>query len=275
MRIYGLDFTSAPGRAKPITCAACDLEGHTLNLRALERFETFETFEAFLRRGGGWVAGFDFPFGQPRKLIANLGWPATWEGYVAAVASGSLAQFAETLAAYRSLRPPGDKQHLRQTDVIANARSPMMLYGVPVGRMFFQGAPRLLRSPLSILPCRPTADRRIALETYPRLVANRWIDARQGYKQDDPRRQTSAQRYAREAIVLGLRGDLRRHYGVALELDDTQIGALIDDGSGDTLDGVLCAAQAAWAYTQRDQGYGVPAACDPIEGWIVDPALMV
>ena len=274
MQIYGLDFTSAPGCAKPITCAACDLESRTLRLRALERFETFAAFEAFLERKGAWIAGFDFPFGQPRKLIANLGWPATWDGYVETVANHSIEQFVSTLANYRSVRPKGDKQHLRQTDALAHSCSPMMLYGVPVGRMFYQGAPRLLRSPLSILPCRPTSDPRLGIEAYPRLVANCWIAKRQSYKHDVPRKQTREQQQARQTIVTGMQTGLAQFYGFDIVLSEAHANALANDASGDTLDGVLCAIQAAWASTQRERGYGIPQECDPIEGWIVDPALL-
>ncbi len=39
------------------------------------------------------------------------------------------------------------------------------------------------------------------------------------------------------------------------------------------LDALLCALQAAWAYTQRERGYGISSACDPLEGCIVDPQL--
>ena len=46
---------------------------------------------------------------------------------------------------------------------------------------------------------------------------------------------------------------------------------LVDDSLGDLLDSVLCATQAGWALSQRARGYGVPADCDPDEGWIVDP----
>jgi hypothetical protein len=46
------------------------------------------------------------------------------------------------------------------------------------------------------------------------------------------------------------------------------------DPSADALDSLLCAVQAAWAYREREEGYGVPQECDPNEGWIVDPALL-
>ncbi len=42
----------------------------------------------------------------------------------------------------------------------------------------------------------------------------------------------------------------------------------------DALDLVLCAVQAAWAYTKRDEGWGVPGECDRDEGWILDPQLL-
>ncbi len=42
--------------------------------------------------------------------------------------------------------------------------------------------------------------------------------------------------------------------------------ALVDDASGDLLDAALCLVQAGWASAQPEGG--VPAGCDPVEGWI-------
>jgi hypothetical protein len=42
---------------------------------------------------------------------------------------------------------------------------------------------------------------------------------------------------------------------------------IIADGSGDLLDAVICAVQAAWAAKRSD--YGLPAAASAGEGWIV------
>ena len=44
-----------------------------------------------------------------------------------------------------------------------------------------------------------------------------------------------------------------------------------DDATGDSLDSVLCAVQAAWAFTKRAENYGIPTNADPLEGWICDP----
>lgn len=82
MKIYGIDFTSTPNAKKAITCVECRLDESGLSLERFERLTSFDAFENFLRQPGAWVAGMDFPFGQPRKLIENIGWPQTWEGYV-------------------------------------------------------------------------------------------------------------------------------------------------------------------------------------------------
>jgi hypothetical protein len=274
MKIYGLDFTSAPSRKKPITCAAGDLQEGRLHVEDCLELTSFEDFEALLGVDGPWLAALDFPFGQPRKLISNLGWPETWEGYMRVVASMGKGEFEETLRRYRESRPAGDKQHLRATDVLAGACSPMMLHRVPVGKMYFEGATRLLKAGVSILPCRPAADSRIAVEGYPALVARRLI-GRSSYKSDERAKQTQEKEAARREIVRGLRSStIEGRYGVRVELPEEMAGVLVEDHMADALDAVLCAVQAGWAYLQRDRGYGIPVACESMEGWIVDPFIL-
>ena len=70
-RVYGLDFTSVPSPRKPITKAECLFEKNCLSVRRIEPLSGFSEFEAFLDTEGEWIAGIDFPFGQPRKLIAT------------------------------------------------------------------------------------------------------------------------------------------------------------------------------------------------------------
>jgi hypothetical protein len=296
MNIYGLDFTSAPSRKKPITCAVCEITNSSLKLNACLKLSSFVEFEAFLRWDGPWLAALDFPFGQPRKLITSLGWhvldklvgrkvsirtplrcaegPYTWEGYVEMIASMGKKPFEEALLGYCASRPVGDKHVLRRTDVRAGAHSPMMLHRVPVAKMFFQGAPRLLASAVSILPCRPTNDSRKVVEGYPALVARRWI-GKCSYKSDERARQTADKVVARQRILGGLRSSqLLDAYGCRLEMTEAQADSFVQDATGDDLDALLCAVQAAWAYSLRDNGYGIPADCDRVEGWIVDPATM-
>lgn len=267
IRIYGFDFTSAPTRRKAITRAACWLEGDTLHFERLERLPDWSSFEATLHEPGAWVAGFDFPFGQPRQLVTALGWPLDWPAYVRLVGAMPPRTFEDTLNAYRAPRPYGDKQHLRRTDALVRAASPMMLYGTPVAKMFQQGAPRLLAAELNILPGRPNGDSRVALEVYPGLAARRFL-GRVPYKNDDPRKQTPDQRAARQRL---LDAPFAAVYG--LRLTRLHEPALLDDPSGDSLDALLAALSAAHAARQPD--YGLPPDADAVEGWIagIPPAL--
>ena len=271
MKIFGVDFTSAPGRKKPITCLEARLNNGTLTIESLQNFTDFVQFEAFLHQPGPWIAGFDFPFAQPRKLIKNLGWPTNWAGCVQHIAQMGKAEFEATIATYRKNRPSGDKLHLREVDRKANSRSPMMLNYTPVGKMFFQGAPRLLFAGVSIQPCHPTNSNRIALEAYPALVARKWL-GKQSYKNDSPKKQTPEKQAARETLVDGLLSPaLKKYYGLSLKLPGTLATQLVQDPTADSLDALLCAIQAAWACTQPN--FGIPSKCDPLEGWIIDPDL--
>ena len=189
------------------------------------------------------------------------------------IASMDKKEFEETLRRYGEVRAIGDKLHLRKTDVLAGARSPMMLYRVPVGKMFFEGATRLFRAKVSILPCRPKADSRLVVEGYPALVARKCIGKR-SYKSDERRKQTKDREMARLEIVNWLRSsEIVKWYGFKVVLSDELCEKLVEDPMGDELDAVLCSVQAGWAWLQRFSGSELPEVCKKIEGWIVDPLL--
>jgi Protein of unknown function (DUF429) len=273
MRIFGIDFTSAPSHTKPITCAVCILQDNHLKVQDCLKLTSFSDFEAFLRSKGPWLAALDFPFGQPVNLISRLHWPEKWEDYVQIITSMGKNEFEETLKRYAEGRAIGDKLHLRTTDVLAGARSPMMLYRVPVGKMFFEGATRLLRANVSILPCHPTADSRIVVEGYPALVARRFI-GKQSYKSDERRKQTKHKEIARWEIVNRLlSSEIEKWYGLRVELPDEMSGRLVEDPKGDELDAVLCSVQGGWAWLQMLDNCWAPEAYKRIEGWIMDPLL--
>ncbi len=273
MRIYGLDFTSAPGRRKPLIVLCCTLEGGSLRVEDSETLSGFAGFEDFLQRQGPWVCGMDFPFGQPRSLVAALGWPESWEGYVREVGTLPKEEFEGKIRADMALRPTGSKWRYRLADRRSGSSSAMMLFRVPVGKMFYQGAPRLLASGVRVEPCRRNGDGRVAVEAYPAVVARRFL-GRTAYKRDGVP-DTPERRSARETLLQGLESAvLRDVYGFAVEMDARWREELVSDPSADALDSLLCAVQAAWAYENRDEEYGVPPECDPDEGWILDPALL-
>ena len=273
MRIYGLDFTSAPGRRKPLIVLCCTLEGDSLRVEDSQTLTDFGGFEDFLQGQGPWVCGMDFPFGQPRSLVAALGWPESWEGYVREVGTLPKEEFEGKIRADMALRPAGSKWRYRLADRRSGSSSAMMLFRVPVGKMFYQGAPRLLASGVRVEPCRRNGDGRVAVEAYPAVVARRFL-GRTAYKRDGVP-DTPERRSARETLLRGLESAfLRDVYGFAVEMDARWREEFISDPSADALDSLLCAVQAAWAYENRDEEYGVPPECDPDEGWILDPALL-
>jgi hypothetical protein len=271
MTVFGIDFTSAPSRRKPISCVECRLDGTTLRFVALHLWPDFEGFTSFLASPGPWIAGLDFPFGQSRRFIETIGWPQDWEGYVGHVASMSRASFVAALTDYRTPRAAGDKEHRREVDKATGAISPQKLFGVPVGLMFYEGARRLLASDIHIPLLRPGDRSRIVVEAYPGVRVREMI-GRRSYKNDDRARQTADQLAARREVLAQL---LSRDPEAPHGLQITAPMTLADDPSGDALDALICAVQAAWATLQPDGRFGIPAGADPLEGWICDPGIAV
>jgi len=273
MRIFGVDFTSAPRRAKPITVAIGTLDDDVLVVERLDRISDFDGFERLLLMPGPWVGGFDFPFGLPRELVTALGWPLGWPALVRHYAKLDRDTITAAFDAFRAARAVGRKYAHRASDAASGAHSPMKLVNPPVAWMLHAGAPRLLEAGVH-LPALHDGDRnRVALEAYPGL-AMRKIAAQAGcgrapsYKNDAPGKQTSARRDAR---VLLLDAIVRGDYpcGVPVRLPRRLSEAAIEDGSGDTLDSIAAAAQAAWGAQRSGANYGMPARVDRIEGWIV------
>jgi alpha-D-ribose 1-methylphosphonate 5-phosphate C-P lyase len=268
MIVLGCDFTSAPSATKPITVARCRLDGEVLVLDGVDRLASFEAFDGLLREPGPWLGGFDFPFGQTRRLVRELGWPENWSDLVSHIRDLGSRRFAEAVLAYERKQPDGAKQHKRAADLIAGGQPPQKVQWQPVGLMFAQGTPRLLASGIHIAGLRENGDSRVAVEVYPAITARLFIK-RASYKSaeaDDTKR-----RDARRRIVEGIRNPaLTKCYGVRLELSEATAARLIADAPGDELDAVLCAVQAAWAA--RQSRYGVPPDIDALEGWISDPA---
>ena len=177
--------------------------------------------------------------------------------------------FEAVLNEYRESQPVGQKEHRRETDVLVGSLSPQKLYGTPVGKMFFQGAPRLARAGVAI-PGLQSGDReRIVVEAYPGVLAR--TVTKDSYKHDTRKKQTAGQCDARRQIVDALTsGALAALYGVVVSVEDPE---LVEDPSGDSLDALLCAVQAAWAWRNRKRLFE-SRRIDPLEGWIADPSAM-
>ena len=148
----------------------------------------------------------------------------------------------------------------------------------PVAWMMHAGVPLLRSAKWTFAGMCAGDPNRIALEAYPGLLAREVVGHR-SYKSDNKAKQTTDRWLARKDILHALdMADSR--LGLRLKLTSAQHDTLLADGSGDSLDAVLCMVQAAWANLQNDQEihstpkaptqplYGLPD-FDPLEGWIV------
>lgn len=268
MDVYGIDFTSSPSRKKPLTCAHCQLADGALHLVEEFLWDSYEGFERFLQQEGVWVAALDFPFGQPRQFIEAIGWPETWADYTRHVQQIGKKAFCEEIKRFKAERAGGDKEYFRETDRYAGGVSPMKIDFVPVGRMFAEGAPRLLDSP-ALIPHLKTGDAdRVIVEAYPGVAVKTLVGDKNNYKSDDRRKQSEAQLSKRLAILeAAAKADNPYGFPVNARAD------VATDPTGDRLDALLCAVQAAWAWLRREEAFGAPKSVDPLEGWIADPTV--
>lgn len=312
-RLFGVDFTSAPRRAKAIVLAQarCVPAGSAVALvevESLRAFQDFRGFEDWLATPGPWVAALDLPFGLPRDLLAHWGWcaptpehdapvpdhdaPAAdpdahlprsdWGAVTRRLASLDRAALVARLRAFCDARPAGGKFAHRRTDGPAGSSPSMKWVNPPVALMLHEGAPRLLRAGVHLPGLGVAGDaRRVALEGYPGLVA-RALVGRVSYKSDDRSQQTEARAAVRLQIVQcleagaamasmsaapGVGPAFRLEQGFRLAAPVRE--ACLEDGTGDSLDAVLCVALAAWGLRRQQTGWGLPADTDPLEGWIV------
>jgi hypothetical protein len=270
MRVLGVDFTSRPRRSKPIVVAACDLRGDVLIFQSVESLADFGEFDNFLNSPGPWVAGFDFPFAHSRKFIDGMAWPDTWPAYADHLAAMTRERYRELLEAYKAGRPYGDREHPRGFEAGSGAASPQKLYGVPVALMLFEGVPRLRTAGLHLPGLCDGDPGRQAVEAYPGVAARALLRGGKSYKTDDRREQTVALHDARRNILSALTGQPGRdRFTIRVEAP----ASLADDPSGDQLDALLCAVQAAWAFRAVLGDPARMAATDPREGWIADSSM--
>lgn len=294
--LLGCDFSSSPSRQKTIVIALGHCTDGVVQLTELRHYSSLAAWQADLAAWPAWVGGFDLPFGLPRELIEAWGWPSgcsDWQPSIRQFAAQPRPELRAKLQAFCDARPSGHKFAHRATDGPAGSSPSMKWINPPVAWMLHAGMPLLLdlnahfpahQAPITTAttPAPNTPDaansihQRVALEAYPSLLARALLGVPAqtrslGYKQDDPKRQTLAQRHTRERLLHAL---LTGTYpwGLRLSATPAQQSLCCDDGKGDVLDAVLCLMQAAWSWQQHRQGHarwGLPLEMDPLEGWIV------
>ncbi|WP_342132140.1 DUF429 domain-containing protein [Hydrogenophaga sp. OTU3427] len=267
--LIGCDFSSAPTRRKPIVVAHGALAGGRVALARIDGFDTLDAWGDWLAQPGDWVGGFDLPFGLPRELVQQLGWPTDWAACMDHYAALSRTDIRDRFAAFCAARPVGQKFAHRATDGPAGSSPSMKWVNPPVAFMLHAGVPRLRAAGVSLPRLSGGDPKRVALEAYPGLLAREVLGSR-SYKSDDKAKQTPERLIARKDLVEALEQG-RTRLGLRLKLSHAQRDTLVDDASGDRLDAVLCLLQAGWAQQQQAAGHGCHGLpeCDPLEGWIV------
>jgi len=263
--LWGIDFSCAPSRKKPVTVARGTLSAAVLRLHSVDALPTLADFEALLTTPGPWLAACDFPFGLPRQFVQahSLG-----ESALAVITE--LQHRCPTRMAFRALvdawgntQPAGQRLVHRATDSAMpgiRSTSPLQTRYVPVGFMFYEGFSRLLRAGVHVPGLHLGDATRTAVEGYPGFLAFELI-GRKSYKNSAEPDRLIARKDIVDALEQG-----RTRLGLRLKLSHAQREALVDDASGDRLDAALCLVQAAWASTRPR--YGLPRKVDPVEGWI-------
>lgn len=266
-QLIGCDFSSRPTRKKPIVLALGSMASGRVLLSKLERLESMEAFASWLKQPGDWLGAFDLPFGLPRELVEQMGWPMHWEACMRHYASLSRDEIRASFKAFCDARPVGRKFAHRATDRPAGSSPSMKWVNPPVAYMLHAGVPCLMAAGVHLPGLHAGDPRRVALEGYPGLLA-REILGQRSYKSDDKARQTPERLIARKDLLTALEHGQTR-LGLRLKLSHAQRDALVDDASGDLLDAVLCLLQAAWASVQGAPRYGLPEGLDPLEGWVL------
>lgn len=241
--------------------------GSRVTLQHIETLPTLAQFARWLAQPTEWIGGFDFPFGLPRELVEHLGWPTDWRACMRHYAGLTRGEIRETFAAYCAARPAGSKFAHRRFDKLAGSSPSMKWVNPPVAYMLHAAVPLLLEACVSIPGLHAGDPRRVALEAYPGLLARELL-GRRSYKSDEKAKHTAERLIARKDLVTALEQG-RSRLGLRLKLTHAQHDALVQDGSGDSLDAVLCLMQAAWAARHGAPLYGLPKDLDPLEGWIL------
>ena len=176
--VFGIDFTSAPRRAKPIRIAAGQCHGAVVKLTGLVALQSLEAFSEWLATPGPWVGGFDLPFGLPRELVEHLGWPTEHAALIAHYASLSREAIRDRFAAFCDARSAGSKFAHRACDLPAGSSPSMKWVNPPVAWMLHAGVPRLLAAGVHLPGHTASDDPRVAVEAYPGLLARELIGRR-------------------------------------------------------------------------------------------------
>lgn len=277
--LWGIDFTSAPTRQKPIVAVKGSLLPceKIINVDHIYQCTTFAEFEAFLHTPPTQpqMVAVDIPLGLPADFLKAINWPSdSWEQYLKHISSLNKSAYRHSIRTYQAQQPKGAKEPKRPCDSIAGALSPTKLHYIPTANMLYEGATRIAhQTHISVWPCRYQSKSNFQLvEGYPALVMktlspiNNNADAT-GYKHEN--KQTNSSEAKRQQLLALMASPIASTmYGGKLSLTESQQQAVIADYKGDVIDALACLLQACWAANNLSK---LIMPNKIIEGWIVDP----
>ena len=156
---------------------------------------------------------------------------------------------------------------------MAGAESPLKSNQKHLTQQFFEGTHSLLKSGVSILPCNPKKDKRVVFETFPDLVAQRFVIHNLGAKGKNIDLEN-----LHKDIIKGLETpEFEKDFKYKIFLDDALKLKCVEESDGAILNAILISTQVAWAYNEGKPHYGMPDIQHPniqTEGWIIDPSLV-
>ena len=275
IKVFGLDFTSAPSKSKPLVFVhGYGTSRSNLFIFKLELWSNFINFEKFLSQKGPWVAGFDFPFGLPIDFLKKNKLSLNWNKYVNYLGKYTKNELEQKIKTFKDAQPYGQKDLNRITDSMNKARSPLKIINPPLIKMFYEGAKRLANSGITVIPFHLPHDNRIVFETYPALLSRLYTGS---YKSNRTIERNKNLRMSRQKILDGILSQhLTKTLSFSIDLKEDIKKKILDDNTGDTLDSILCCIQAYWSYLQGWPYFRINSK-DLItiksEGWIVSPNL--
>jgi hypothetical protein len=251
VRVFGVDFTSAPKKSKPIVIAECETDPE-VRLVQFHTLTTLTHFEKWLHEFDG-IAGIDAPFGFPSEFREALGLNGSWEAQANQIGSIGFEEVFRRANEFRLNRPVGNKEPRRMADVATSSVSSMKMYNPPIGRMAAKIIPLLAKTNASIFPVRVTDSDRVIFEIYCTPFARKVV-GRIPYKNKAGLNQIRC-RILSELPIL-----------VPTSCRNT----IIEDDLGDYLDALIGAyeAQSAWRKVTEGQTL-IPSDLDLLEGWTV------
>ena len=274
MKIFGINFNHSPSPKKPITIAICDFKvSQGLSVTKVVPLSSLKEFNEFLKQKGPWFAGVNFPLGQPNLFVKRMNLPDKWSSYAKDINRWKLEGFENKVKQFKSKLPKGTKEPLRLTDTMAGAESPLKSSQHHLPQKFFEGIHCLLKAGVYILPCNPKNDKRVVLETFPDLVAQRFAVHNLGAKVKNVDFEN-----LHKDVIKGLETpEFEQDFKFKIFLDDNLKLKCVEESNGAILNAILISTQVAWGYSEGKPNYGMPDIQHPniqAEGWIIDPSLV-